>query len=103
MVYYVNDDEYVTCIFKLPEDVVLSDFKRVFKPIGVFHFYFKTIENGCCVKKLVSEDDARVPFYESIMTRVNRDSSYKTVKEAVRGIFCTAKKTGSGKVESYIN
>ena len=32
VVYYVNDDEYVTCIFKLPEDVVLSDFKRVFKP-----------------------------------------------------------------------
>ena len=28
----MNDDEYVTCIFKLPEDVVLSDFKRVFKP-----------------------------------------------------------------------
>jgi len=103
VVYYVNDDEYVTCIFKLPEDIVLGDFKKVFKPIGKFCFYFKTTQNGVCVKKLVTEDDARVPFYESIMTRVNRDSSYKTVQEATRGIFCTAKKAGEGKVENYVS
>ena len=72
-------------------------------PIGKFSFYFKTIKNGVCVKKLISDDDAKVPFYESIMTRVDRDSSYKTVQEVTRGIFCTAKKAGPGKAENYIN
>lgn len=77
VVYYVNDDEYVTCIFKLPEDVLLSDFKRVFKPIGRFKFFFKTIDNGSTVKQQVIDDDEPVPIFDTITSR---------------GIFCYAKK-----------
>ena len=67
---YNNNNEVSTCIFKPADRIILSDFKKVFKPGGYFRFFFEKQDGN---KILIENDGYKLPFVERRKSKSHAD------------------------------